>query len=140
MKKRLMAALLGFVLLMVTANCLYERSREDDRTLLHCVWLSVPGPYFIRLHFLDDTDGILPIDKPSYFMSVYDWGAGAEPLFEGYDLWEGSWIYDGTWTLKNDVVTLKTDHGNTIVGTVVGDTILLDAGEGYLLEKYTGEE
>lgn len=141
MKKRIVLMVVCAVLLIVTvANHLYDKSREDDRALLHCMWLTVQEPYTIRLQFFDDADGILPMDKPSYFMSVYDWGAGAEPLFEGYDLWEGSWVYDGIWSLKNDVVTLKTDSGDTILGTVVGDTIRLDVGEGYLLEKYTGEE
>lgn len=77
MKKRIVLMAVCVVLLIVTvANHLYDKSREDDRALLHCVWLTVQEPYTIRLHFLDDADGILPIDKPSYFMSVYDWGRG----------------------------------------------------------------
>lgn len=141
MKKRIVLMVVCAALLIVTvANHLYDRSREDDRALLHCMWLTVQEPYTIRLQFFDDADGILPMDKPSYFMSVYDWGAGAEPLFEGYDLWEGSWVYDGTWTLEKDMVTLKTNKGENILGTVKDNAILLDIGEGYLLEKYTFEE
>lgn len=141
MKKRIVLMIVCAVLLTVAvANHLYDKSREDDRALLHCVWLTPSESYLIRLHLFDDGDGILPLDKPSFLMSVFDWRRGAEPLFEGYDLWEGEWIYEGTWSLKDDVITLKIQHGDTIIGTLEGDTILLDVGKGYLLEKYTAEE
>ena len=73
-------------------------------------------------------------------MTVYDWGTGAEPLLGGYEMWEGSWIYDGNWSLEKDIVTLKTNKGETILGTVKDNAILLDIGGGYLLEKFTVEE
>lgn len=141
MKKRIVLLIVCGVLLTLTvANHLYNMSREDDKALEGCTWLTVKDPYSIRIQFHGERDGILPIEKPFYMMTVYDWGTGAEPLLGGYEMWEGSWIYDGNWSLEKDIVTLKTNKGETILGTVKDNAILLDIGGGYLLEKFTVEE
>lgn len=135
--KKFLLLLLCAALMAMLADFLYARSRADDLALEHSVWLCLQDPYSIRVQFLGDSDGILPLDRPYVLMSVYDWGAGAEPLLDGYELWEGSWIYDGTWSLDNHVLTLTMESGETISGTVEGDTILLNIAGGVLLEKHS---
>ena len=138
--KKFLLLLLCAALMAMLADFLYARSRADDLALEHSAWLCLQDPYSIRVQFLGDSDGILPLDRPYVLMTVYDWGAGAEPLLDGYELWEGSWIYDGAWSLKDQVLTLRTETGMTIRGEYDGETILLRVGDGYRLEKFMLEE
>ena len=120
MKKMIVPLLL---LCMLLTGC----AQQDP---VHDVWRGEHDNLIITLHMYPDKDWILPFSQPVCYIRYVD--MVADPLAV---LGNDNTIF-GTWSIKNEFVTLNLDNGAVIRGIVVQGGILLELGNGFLLDEH----
>ena len=71
---------------------------------------------------------MLPFDSAYFMWQRYDDFTSNQPMLDG-----GEWR-DGSWSRKDNVLTLKFNDGEVMFGTYTDESLLLDCDGGFLLD------
>ncbi len=82
----------------------------------------------MSLHLIPDRDGMLPFDFAYFMWQRHDHVPLDQPMLDG-----GEWR-DGSWSRKDDVLTLKFRDGEVMLGTYTDEGLLLCYDGGFLLD------
>jgi hypothetical protein len=112
------------LVLLVACLLLTGCARNDESS---CYWHGETDSVRISLHLIPDRDGMLPFDSAYFMWQRYDDFTSNQPMLDG-----GEWR-DGSWSRKDNVLTLKFNDGEVMFGTYTDEGLLLDCDGGFLL-------
>lgn len=115
------------LVLLVACLLLTGCARNDE---LSCYWRGETDSEWMSLHLIPDRDGMLPFDSAYFMWQRHDHVPLDRPMLDG-----GEWR-DGSWSRKDDELTLKFRDGEVMLGTYTDEGLLLDCDGGFLLDRF----
>lgn len=127
MKKRI--ALLVVVCLVLMTICLLIGNAQSPQPHAHQYWCGGKDDMTLSVHLMPDFSSLWPFDSPMFFWQRHD-----HPNGINLTQLDGGEYREGSWSVKDDILTLKFDDGEVMTGTFATEGLLLDYEGGFLLE------
>ena len=115
------------LVLLVACLLLTGCARNDEPS---CYWHGETDSERVSLDLIPDRDGMLPFDSAYFMWQRHDHVPLDRPMLDG-----GEWR-DGSWSRKDDELTLKFRDGEVMLGTYTDEGLLLDCDGGFLLDRF----
>ena len=94
-------------------------------------WWGATDDMTLRVHLMPGSDGVLPLDSQRFIWHRYDYTDGWPAVM---DL-DGGEYRQGTWSVEEDILRLRFDDGETLIGVYGPQGLRLAYEGGILLDK-----